>query len=58
SQELVNLLLVGRARSNVFDGCRVMGGEGGEGEEGGGDDRVVLRGVSERGRVGFLTLFE
>lgn len=83
SQELVNLLLVGRARSNVFDGCRVMGdkgggakaGEGGkEGcedgkrgqkqghqkdeEEGGGGDRVVLRGVSSRGRVGFLTLFE
>ncbi|CAM9718851.1 unnamed protein product [Ectocarpus fasciculatus] len=83
SQELVNLLLVGRARSNVFDGCRVMGDEGGgakagaggkeeyedeqrgqkqghqKEEEGGGvGDRVVLRGVSERGRVGFLTLFE
>ncbi|CAB1097973.1 unnamed protein product [Ectocarpus sp. CCAP 1310/34] len=83
SQELVNLLLVGRARSNVFDGCRVMGDEGGgskagaggkkgyedrkrgqkqghqkEEGEGGGGDRVVLTGVSERGRVGFLTLFE
>ncbi|CAN0154358.1 unnamed protein product [Ectocarpus sp. 12 AP-2014] len=83
SQELVNLLLVGRARSNVFDGCRVMGDEGGgaktgageregyedgkrgqrqghqkEEGEGGGGDRVILTGVSERGRVGFLTLFE
>lgn len=26
--------------------------------EGGGGDRVFLTGVSERGRVGFLTLFE
>ncbi|CAM9886479.1 unnamed protein product [Ectocarpus sp. 6 AP-2014] len=36
SQELVNLLLVGRARSNVFDGCRVMGGEGGGAKAGAG----------------------
>lgn len=69
SQELVNLLLLGRAHSNVFDGdcvipekidnsgsreivgCQSTG-------DGGGGDRVVLRGAPGRGRVGFLTLFE
>lgn len=51
----------------MFDGRRVIGDDdddaktGGKGskeddEEGG--DRVVLTGVPERGRVGFLTLFE
>lgn len=63
----MNLLLLGRAHSNVFDGRRVMGdgsgdattgGRRGEGEEGGDSDRVVLTGVPQRGRVGFLTLFE
>lgn len=60
-------MLLGRAHSNVFDGRHVIGDEeddaksGGKGskeddEEGG--DRVVLTGVPERGRVGFLTLFE
>lgn len=63
----MNLLLLGRAHSNVFDGRRVIGdGDGDttpggrkvEGEEGRGSDLVVLTGVPERGRVGFLTLFE
>lgn len=67
SQELVNLLLLGRAYSNVFDGHRVMGdgdsnvitrGRESEGKEGGDLDCVVLTGVPERGRIGFLTLFE
>eukprot|EP00904_Undaria_pinnatifida_P010389 jgi/Undpi1/6480/HiC_scaffold_20.g08959.m1 len=65
-KELVNLLLLGRAHSNVFDGQRVLSdGDGGakrgtaEGEGGGGGgDRVVLQGAPCRGRVGFLTLFE
>ncbi|CAM9593369.1 unnamed protein product, partial [Hapterophycus canaliculatus] len=64
SQELVNLVLLGRAHSNVFDGHHVMGEEntgrkveGREGRPGvaGGEsasDRVVLTGVPERGRVG------
>ncbi|CAM9618135.1 unnamed protein product, partial [Discosporangium mesarthrocarpum] len=52
SQELVNLLILGCAHSNLFDGQSVMrDGDGGE-------DTVVLKGVSTRGRVGFLTLFE
>lgn len=63
----MNLLLLGRAHSNVFDGRRVMGdGDGDvtiggrevEGEGGGGSDLVVLTGVPKRGSVGFLTLFE
>jgi hypothetical protein len=52
SQELVNLLLIGRAHSNVFDGEQSVGGD--EGGEGG----VRLRGVPRRAPVGFLTLFE
>lgn len=67
SQELVNLLLLGRAHSNVFDGRRVIGDgdgdamagrEGSEENDREGSERVVLTGVPERGRVGFLTLFE
>lgn len=59
----MNLLLLGRAHSNVFDGQRTIDegclGEGAGGErEGRGGDRVVLTGAPARGRVGFLTLFE
>jgi hypothetical protein len=46
AQELVNLLLCGRAHSNVFDGEQDMGGG------------MVLRGVPRRGPIGMLTLFE
>ena len=45
NQCAVNLLLTGRATSNVFDGDKKM-------------DDLVLRGVSERSDVGFLTLLE
>jgi len=45
NQCAVNLLLTGRATSNVFDGDKRM-------------DDLVLRGVSERSDVGFLTLLE
>ena len=67
SQELVNLLLLGRAHSNVFDGERSVGGDepaaGGDGVPSGaadenGDGGFRLRGVPKRGLVGFLTLFE
>eukprot|EP01050_Picozoa_sp_SAG11_P024633 SAG11_NODE_5309_length_1600_cov_1.459027_1_plen_319_part_10 len=47
SQELVNLLLTGRATSNVFDGDRDVGGLASRG--------VVLDGAAP---LGFLTLFE
>ena len=53
-QELVNLLLFGRAHSNVFDGEQTVGGEaGGEAGEG-----CRLRGPPRRSAVGFLSLFE
>ena len=50
SQEMVNLLLTGRATSNVFDGQKVLGDDDA--------DAVTLHGVSKRTTVGFLTLFE
>ena len=61
SQELVNLLLIGRAHSNVFDGEKNVGGDENEGEatNGGGEGcGVRLKGVPRRSLVGFLTLFE
>lgn len=48
-QELVNLLLFGRACSNVFDGKKDLGQ---------GKDKMVLQGVERHCEVGFLTLFE
>ncbi|GBG33036.1 Ubiquitin carboxyl-terminal hydrolase MINDY-3 [Hondaea fermentalgiana] len=48
-QELVNLLLFGRASSNVFNGTRNLGDE---------QEKVVLRGVDRTCEIGFLTLFE
>ena len=45
NQELVNLLLSGRARSNIFDGVKDM-------------DGLTLRGISGKPLCGFLTYFE
>lgn len=45
TQELVNLLLSGRARSNVFNGEKDM-------------DGMILKGLDRRCDIGFLTLFE
>ena len=45
SQEMVNLLLVGRAVGNVFDGDRQLEG-------------ATLKGIALQGEVGLLTLFE
>eukprot|EP00026_Physarum_polycephalum_P001015 Phypoly_transcript_01016.p1 GENE.Phypoly_transcript_01016~~Phypoly_transcript_01016.p1 ORF type:complete len:561 (-),score=69.04 Phypoly_transcript_01016:94-1776(-) len=45
SQELVNLLTMGKASSNVFDGTLNMDGS-------------TLKGITNRGTVGFLTLME
>ncbi|ETV91317.1 hypothetical protein H310_14137 [Aphanomyces invadans] len=47
SQELLNLMLTGRATSNVFDGVVPMG-----------DSGLVLRGVEARTTVGYLTHLE
>jgi len=49
AQELVNLLLIGRAHSNVFDGEQTIGEEG---------EGARLRGLPRRSAIGFLTLFE
>ena len=46
TQDLVNLLLFGRACSNVFDGDREL------------DGSLRLRGVRERSPVGLLSYFE
>jgi hypothetical protein len=54
SQELVNLLLTGRATSNTIDGQRVFE-DGGEGA-GAAADRVTLAGVSARPSCGFLSV--
>jgi hypothetical protein len=47
TQELLNLMLTGRATSNVFDGTMPMG-----------DSGLVLRGVAARPSVGYLTHLE
>ncbi|KAM3573379.1 hypothetical protein VYU27_004620, partial [Nannochloropsis oceanica] len=47
SQELLNLLLMGRATSNVFDGDKELG-----------DSGLKLRGVSSRATIGYLTHLE
>ena len=46
SQELINLMLVGKAVSNVHDGDKDMG------------DGLVLKGINKQSEVGFLTFFE
>ena len=50
TQELVNLLLVGVAASNVFDGTQLVGEEG--------SDQLRLRGIERRPAVGLLALNE
>ena len=46
SQEVINLMLVGAAKSNVHDGDKDLG------------DGFVLKGVEKQADVGFLTFFE
>ncbi|GMF64849.1 unnamed protein product [Phytophthora lilii] len=53
TQEIVNLLLCGYARSNVFNGDQVL-----EGTSASDPDAIVLRGISAQSTVGFLSLFE
>jgi len=50
TQELVNLLIFGRAYSNVFDGSKRIGSPK--------DGFCVLQGAPRRAPVGFLSLFE
>lgn len=53
SQEAVNLLMIGRARSNVFDGSKTL-----QDTEQGSNDAVSLRGIPSRSDIGLLTLDE
>jgi len=50
TQELVNLMIFGRAYSNVFDSTKRLGSAK--------DGWCVLQGVPKRPNVGFLSLFE
>lgn len=50
TQELVNLMIFGRAYSNVFDGTKRLGSAA--------DGWCVLQGAPKRAPVGFLSLFE
>lgn len=49
SQEIVNLLLTGRATTNVFDGLKVIGGHG---------QATYLKGIQAKSEIGFLSLME
>lgn len=53
TQELVNLLLCGYARSNVFDGDQAL-----KGTDASDTDALVLRGIPKQSVLGFLSLFE
>jgi hypothetical protein len=46
SQELINIMLVGVAASNVHDGDRDLG------------DNFILKGIPTKSEIGFLTYFE
>lgn len=46
TQELINLMVTGRASSNVIDGTNDLG------------DGYIVKGLQERSEIGFLTLFE
>lgn len=50
SQEIVNLLLIGRAVSNVFDGDKELCSDG--------TDRVILHGIPGPSKIGQLSLYE
>ncbi|KAJ8609249.1 hypothetical protein CTAYLR_008068 [Chrysophaeum taylorii] len=53
AQEAVNLLTIGRAHSNVFDGTKTL-----EDNIHGSNDVVELRGIPNRSDLGLLTLHE
>ena len=46
TQELINVILVGRASSNVFNGEQDLG------------DNYIIKGIHKQSEVGFLTLYE
>ncbi|XP_042864216.1 uncharacterized protein LOC122248334 [Penaeus japonicus] len=50
SQEIVNLLLTGKASTNTFNGDQILGSNS--------EDKVVLKGIYHRSDIGLLSLFE
>ncbi|KAI9326595.1 hypothetical protein DFJ73DRAFT_783310 [Zopfochytrium polystomum] len=50
TQELVNLLMLGQATSNVHDGDICLGGDG--------PDKKILKGIKRASQFGYLSLFE
>ena len=52
SQEIVNLLLTGRAFTNTFNGEHKLGGNTPQQES------MVLRGITQKAEIGLLSLFE
>jgi len=57
TQELVNLMLVGRAWSNTIDGTKTFG-SGDEGGAASGQGGIVLHGPHRQSDIGFLSLHE
>ena len=55
TQEMVNLLTIGRACSNVFDGNITLDGSSNTEND---ESSVVLKGISRQSDVGLLSLFE
>ncbi|CAM1313487.1 FAM188B (predicted) [Pycnogonum litorale] len=47
---MVNLMLIGKACSNVFDGVIEL--------DSGGESKSILKGILKRSEIGFLSLFE
>ncbi|XP_068242302.1 uncharacterized protein [Palaemon carinicauda] len=50
SQEIINLMLTGRATTNTFNGEQILGTDP--------EQRVVLHGIQHKSEIGFLSLFE
>ena len=50
SQEIVNLLLTGRAFTNTFNGEHKLGNSP--------QESMVLRGITQKAEIGLLSLFE
>ena len=58
TQELMNLLLTGYATSNVVDGHVSVSSGSSSGGDGSSSDTLVVKGVSKRSSVGYLSFLE
>eukprot|EP01055_Gregarina_sp_Pseudo9_P005599 Gregarina_sp_Pseudo_9__5598@NODE_762_length_2250_cov_28_685663_g718_i0_p1_GENE_NODE_762_length_2250_cov_28_685663_g718_i0NODE_762_length_2250_cov_28_685663_g718_i0_p1_ORF_typecomplete_len645_score132_27DUF4205/PF13898_6/2_2e60_NODE_762_length_2250_cov_28_685663_g718_i0641998 len=57
NQELVNLMLIGKATSNLFDGDKVLGGDSAPAADES-QEVIILRGVPHRSLVGYISEME